>query len=39
MHANEPDLLGHRSYFDEMSLVQVHRDAASAERHVQVAVR
>jgi hypothetical protein len=43
IHANEPDLLGHHSYFDEtndeMTLVQVHRDAALAQRHMQAAVR
>jgi hypothetical protein len=41
LYANEPDLLAHYSYFDEsrseLSLVQVHRDAASAERHMQLA--
>ena len=43
IHANEPDLLGHHSYFDEtndeVTLVQVHRDAALAQRHMQAAVR
>jgi hypothetical protein len=37
----EPDLLEHYAYFDdsrgELTLIQIHRDAASAERHMQVA--
>jgi hypothetical protein len=41
IHANEADMLAHYSYFDEtrgeISLVQVHLDAASAERHMQLA--
>ena len=41
VRANEPDLLAYYAYLDEDSseaaLVQVHRDAASAEHHMQVA--
>jgi quinol monooxygenase YgiN len=41
VHANEPDLLGYYAYLDEVSseaaLVQIHRDAASAEHHMQIA--
>ena len=37
----EPDLLGHYAYFDEpraeLTLVQIHRDPESAERHMQLA--
>lgn len=41
VRANEPDLLAYYAYFDEDSseaaLVQIHRDAASAEHHMQIA--
>jgi quinol monooxygenase YgiN len=41
VQANEPDLLAYYAYLDEASgeaaLVQIHRDAASAEHHMQIA--
>ncbi len=41
VEAHEPDMLAHYAYLDEdrteVSLVQVHPAAASAERHMQVA--
>jgi hypothetical protein len=41
LRANEEDLLAHYSYRDEtgceLSLVQIHRDAESAERHLKLA--
>jgi hypothetical protein len=41
VEAHEPDMVAHYAYLDEdgteVSLVQVHPDAASAERHMQVA--
>ena len=41
LSTNELDLLAHGSYYNEagteLTLVQVHRDAASAEWHMQVA--
>lgn len=41
VRANEPDLLAYYAYLNEDSseaaLVQIHRDAASAEHHMQVA--
>ncbi|MGH3367611.1 MAG: hypothetical protein ACRDOY_10445 [Nocardioidaceae bacterium] len=41
IEANEPNLMGHFTYLNEdrteASLVQVHTDAASADRHMQVA--
>jgi hypothetical protein len=41
VEAEEPDLVAHVAVLnpdaDELALVQVHRDAASAERHLEVA--
>jgi quinol monooxygenase YgiN len=41
VHANEPDLLASYAYLDEhtaeAALVQIHRDAASADRHMKIA--
>ncbi|WP_028045764.1 hypothetical protein [Cellulomonas sp. URHE0023] len=41
VRANEPGLMAHYSYVDEdnleLTLVQLHRDAASADEHVRVA--
>lgn len=41
LHTQEPHLWAHYSYIDEpnqeLTLVQVHRDAVSAERHMQLA--
>ena len=41
VRANEPDLLAYYAYLDEetseASLVQIHRDARSADRHMQIA--
>jgi hypothetical protein len=41
LRVNEPDLLGYYAYLDadrsEVSLVQIHRDANSAEHHMNIA--
>jgi quinol monooxygenase YgiN len=41
VRANEPDLLGYGAYLDEdrgeVSLVQIHRDANSADHHMTIA--
>ena len=41
VRANEPDLLAYYAYLDEemseASLVQIHRDARSADHHMQIA--
>jgi hypothetical protein len=43
LRVNEPDLLGSYAYLDadnsEVSLVQIHRDAKSAEHHMNVAAQ
>ncbi|MEQ4205244.1 antibiotic biosynthesis monooxygenase [Actinopolymorpha sp. B17G11] len=40
VRANEPTMLAHHTYLDpersEVSLVQIHKDAASADRHLQL---
>jgi hypothetical protein len=41
VHANEPDLLAYYAYLGEdageASLVQIHRDTASADNHMKIA--
>jgi hypothetical protein len=40
IHASEPDLLAYYTYFDEdvgeASMVQIHRDSASADHHMKI---